>query len=79
MFLVKQEKKNFQPQLFTSVNLTDLVPADNFYRKLQAELDLRFLYAATKSYYGIEGQESIDPVVFFKILLVGYLSNINVC
>src|SRR5690606_8217624 len=27
--------------------------------------------------YGKEGQESIDPVVFFKILLVGYLNNIN--
>jgi transposase len=53
------------------------VPADNFYRKLDAELDLRFLYTATKSYYGKEGQESIDPVVFFKILLVGYLNNIN--
>ncbi|MFY7735055.1 MAG: IS1182 family transposase [Bacteroidia bacterium] len=72
-----QGKKNFQPQLFTSVNLTDLVPTDNFYRKLQSELDLRFLYAATRSYYGKEGQESIDPVVFFKVLLVGYLNNIN--
>ncbi len=28
-------------------------------------------------YYGKEGQESIDPVVFFKICLVGYLNNIN--
>jgi transposase len=28
-------------------------------------------------YYGQEGQESIDPVVFFKICLVGYLNNIN--
>ena len=26
---------------------------------------------------GNEGQESIDPVVFFKILLMGYLNNIN--
>ncbi len=25
----------------------------------------------------MEGQESIDPVVCFKILLVGYLNNIN--
>lgn len=41
------------------------------------ELDLHFLYHATKKYYGREGQESIDPVVFFKILLVGYLNNIN--
>ena len=72
-----QGKKNFTPQLFVSVNLLDLVPEDNFYRKLQTELDLHFIYKSTQKYYGKEGQESIDPVVFFKILLVGYLNNIN--
>ena len=72
-----QGKKNFSPQLFVWVNLLDLVPADNFYRGLQSELDLHFIYKVTKPYYGKEGQESIDPVVFFKILLVGYLNNIN--
>jgi transposase len=35
------------------------------------------LYAATKNYYGAEGQESIDPVVFFKLCLVGYINNIG--
>ena len=34
-----QGKKNFTPQLFVSVNLLDLVPEDNFYRKLLMELD----------------------------------------
>ena len=34
-----QGKKNFTPQLFVSVNLLDLVPEDNFYRKLITELD----------------------------------------
>lgn len=72
-----QGRKNFTPQLFVSVNLSDMVPQDNFYRKLLVELDLHFLYKATSEYYGKEGQESIDPVVFFKILLVGYLNNIN--
>ncbi len=72
-----QGKKNFTPQLFVSVNLLDMVPVDNFYRRLLTELDLHFIYKATDQYYGKEGQESIDPVVFFKILLVGYLNNIN--
>ena len=54
-----------------------MVPVDNFYRKLHIALDLRFIYKATEKYYGKEGQESVDPVVFFKILLVGYLNNIN--
>ena len=72
-----QGKKTFTPQLFVSVNLLDMVSVDNFYRKLLTELDLHFIYKATQKYYGKEGQESIDPVVFFKILLVGYLNNIN--
>ena len=59
-----QGKKNFVSQLFISVNLLELVPADNFYRRLQAELDLQFIYNATKKYYGTEGQQSIDPIVF---------------
>ncbi|MBK9290981.1 MAG: transposase [Bacteroidetes bacterium] len=59
------------------VCLDDLVPQDNFYRILHRELDLNFLYQSTKHFYSTEGQESIDPVVFFKICLVGYLNNIN--
>jgi transposase len=72
-----QGRKNFIPQLFYHTSLESLVPKDNFYRLLLSELDLYYLYGATKKYYGREGQESIDPVVFFKILLVGYLNNIN--
>ena len=59
------------------LHLDELVPKDNFYRQLDAALDMHFLYKATEPYYGDEGQESIDPVVFFKICLVGYLNNIN--
>ena len=50
-----QGKKNFTPQLFVSVNLLDLVPEDNFYRKMLSELNLDFIYKATQKYYGKEG------------------------
>jgi transposase len=70
-------RKDIQPKMLYQVSLDALVPADNFCRKLAQTLDLHFLYKATSKYYGSEGQESIDPVVFFKILLVGYLNNIN--
>ena len=40
-------------------------------------LDLHWLYKATKKYYGTEGQRSIDPVVFFKLMLIGYLENLG--
>lgn len=72
-----QGKKDFTPKMLYQVHLDDLVSSDNYYRLLEKAIDFRFLYKATAKYYGEEGQESIDPVVFFKICLVGYLNNIN--
>ena len=70
-----QGKKQFTEKLFTNFQLSDRVPEDNFYRRLKALVDLQCLYKATKKYYGSEGQKSIDPVVFFKLMLIGYLEN----
>jgi transposase len=61
--------------MFINFQLSDRVPPDNFYRKLKDTLDLRFIRKETRHYYGTEGQESIDPIVFFKLILVGYLEN----
>ena len=72
-----QGKKHYTEKLFASFQLSERVPSNNFYRKLKQELDLNFLYKATQVYYGNEGQKSIDPVVFFKLILVGYLENLN--
>ena len=72
-----QGRKIYQEKLYTNFQLSDRVPADNFYRKLNAALDLRFVYDRTTRYYGTEGQESIDPIVFFKLMLVGYLENLG--
>lgn len=77
LYLYMQGRKSFAPKMIYQVNLDTLVPQDHFYRKLDKALDLHFLYKETAGYYGVEGQESIDPVVFFKIILVGYLNNIN--
>jgi transposase len=72
-----QGQKHYTEKLFTSFQLSNHVPEDNFYRRLKSALDLHWLYKATKQYYGNEGQKSIDPVVFFKLILVGYLENLN--
>ncbi len=72
-----QGKKIITPQLFYPQNLDEMVPEDNFYRKVNENLSLDFLYKVTAPYYGKCGQESIDPVIFFKILMVGYLNGIN--
>src|SRR6478736_5430355 len=72
-----QGKKQYQEKLFISFQLSDHVPADNFYRRLKEIIDFSFLYKTTARYYGKEGQKSIDPVVFMKLMLVGYLENLN--
>jgi len=72
-----QGKKQYQEKLFTNFQLSNHVPQENFYRRLKESLNLQWLYKSTKNYYGREGQASIDPVVFFKLLLVGYLENLN--
>lgn len=72
-----QGKKQFSEKLFTSFQLSQRVPEDNFYRRLKEILDLQWLYKATKTYYVIEGQQSIDPAVFFKPMLIGYLENLG--
>jgi transposase len=70
-------KKTHQEKLFVNFQLSDYVPVDNFYRRLKEQLDLRFIYPLTAEYYGTEGQKNIDPVVFMKLMLVGYLENLN--
>jgi transposase len=72
-----QGKKTHQESLFIQFQLSDYVPADNYYRRLKSMLNLDFLYHATLKKYGKEGQKSIDPVVFMKLMLVGYIENIN--
>ena len=71
-----QGKKQYQEKLFSDFRLSERVPERNFYRRLKDAVDLRFLYPLTKGYYGGSGQKSIDPVVFFKLCLVGYLENL---
>ncbi len=71
-----QGVKVYQEKLFNHFQMSDRIPPTNFYRRLKEVLHLDFLYSTTKKYYGLSGQKSIDPVVFFKMCLVGYLENI---
>ncbi|WOC40116.1 transposase [Polaribacter sp. HL-MS24] len=71
-----QGKKTYQEKLFACFSVSERVPKDNFYRQLGGVLDLDYLYGLTRAYYGTSGQKSVDPVVFFKLCLVGYLENI---
>jgi transposase len=74
--VLMQGKKQYREKRFLSFRLSERVPEDNFYRRLHELLDLKWLYKATEPYYGTEGHRSIDPVVFIKLMLIGYLENI---
>ena len=69
-------RKTFKDEKELRFSLSAHVPEHNFYRQLKQQLDLNFLYELTRPLYGSCGQHSIDPVVFFKLCLVGYLENI---
>src|SRR3954451_24424742 len=60
-----------------AVSLEELVPADNFYRHLEAKLDLSFVRDWTRELYAERGRPSIDPVVFFKLQLVMFFEGIR--
>ena len=65
--------RSFAP-LPTDLSLEELVPRDNFYRRLEAELDLSFVRDLVRPLYG---RPSVDPVVFFKLQLVMFFEGIH--
>ena len=59
------------------VTIEDLMPQQHFLRKLEATLDLSFVYEETARLYSRKfGRPPIDPVVIVKYLLVGFLYGI---
>src|SRR3990172_4470018 len=64
-------------KLFTETNLEALVPADNFYRRLEGCLDLSFVRELVRDRYEQGGRPSIDPVVFFKLQLIAFFERIT--
>ncbi len=60
--------RNFSP--LPDLSLEELVPKDNFYRRLEERLDLSFARELVEDLYAPSGRPSVDPVVFFKLELV---------
>ena len=54
--------RSFSP-LPHHLSLEDLVPEDNFYRRLEARLDLSFVGELVAPHYANGGRPSVDPVV----------------
>jgi transposase len=58
-------------------SLENLVPASNFYRHLEAKLDLGFVRDLVRGAYKEGGRPSVDPRVFFKLQLIMFFEGIR--
>jgi transposase len=67
--------RDFAP--LPDLSLEELVPKDNFYRRLDAMLDLSFVRALVRDRYAPSGRPSVDPVVFFRLQLVMFFEDIR--
>jgi transposase len=73
--MLREKERNFQPCIVT---LDALVPPDNFYRHLEATINLNFVRDIVKQNYAQRmGRPSIDPVVFFKLQLIMFFEGIR--
>src|SRR5580700_4329625 len=66
-------RKQGQRQLFYEFHLDEAVPDDHLARKIDALLDLSWVYAELAPYYSEIGRPSIDPVLMIRMLIIGYV------
>jgi len=59
------------------VNVFARIPEDHILRRLNACLDLNFVREEVASKYGRNGQVSVDPVVFMKMMLLLFLDDVK--
>jgi len=60
------------------VTIESLVPADHLLRRIDASIDLEFIRERVRHLYSADnGRPALDPVVLFKLLLIGYLFGIR--
>ncbi|ABK62161.1 ISBma2, transposase [Clostridium novyi NT] len=73
--LTNNERKQNQLEL---VYIENLVPENHILRKIDKYIDFSFIRDLTKDLYCPDnGRPSVDPVVLFKMLFIGYLFGIR--
>jgi transposase len=70
------KERTFSP-LPREISLENLLPEDNFYRRLEKTLDLSFVRDLARHLYARGGRPSVDPVVFFKLQLVMFFEGLR--
>lgn len=69
--------KTVEPKLYLNFSLDAVVPTNHVVRRLAGAVDLEFVHTLVRKHYSHTGQPSVDPVVLFKLWLLGYLFNIR--
>ena len=70
-------QRDFDTKLYYyHLSLDRLVPEDHLLRRIAATVDFSFVRPLCRPYYSHTGQPSVDPVVIFKMMLIGYLYGI---
>ena len=64
-------------KLYYQLSLDGLVPQDQRLRRIARAVEFAFVRRLCRPSYSHTGQPSVDPVVIFKMLLIGYLYGIT--
>lgn len=73
-----QGHHEYQPELFSSIDIETLIPKQHLLRRVDRVLNLDFLSELTAPHYSqSHGRPSIDPEVFIRMVLLSYLYNID--
>ena len=69
-------KEEFQSKL-EFIDLDVIVPSNHLLRRINERVDFSFIYSKMEKYYSKLGRKSLDPVLLYKMLLIGYLYNVD--
>jgi len=71
------KQPRFESKWYYDLSLEGLVPEDHLLRQILSAVDFSFIHPLCRPFYSHTGQPSVDPVVLFKSLLIGYLYGIT--
>lgn len=72
------KKPEAQQQELEMVSIESLVPSEHLLRKVDVAVDFSFIHDRVKHLYCEDnGRPALDPVVLFKLLLLGYLYGVR--
>ncbi len=70
------QQPRFEAKWYYGLSLERLVPDDHLLRLIANAVDFSFIRPLCRPFYSHTGRPSVDPVVLFKMLLIGYLYGI---